>query len=42
MVIVPTALDGAEAGGMRIAERRNVNGVEMKVFEKFGSSVTNG
>ena len=36
-VTVPTALYGAEALGMRSAERRKVN-----VFEKFGWSVANG
>ena len=36
-VIVPTALYGAEAWGMRSAERRKVN-----VLEMFGWSVTNG
>ena len=35
-VIVPTALYGAEAWGMRSAERRKVNVLEMKCFEKFG------
>ena len=39
-VIVPTALYGAEALGMRSAERRKVNGDE--VFEKLGWSVANG
>ena len=39
-VIVPTALYGAEAWGMRSVERRKVNVLE--VFEKFGWSVTNG
>ena len=36
-VIVPTALYGVEAWGMRSAERRKVN-----VLEKFGRSVSNG
>ena len=36
-VIVPTALNEAEAWGMRSAERRKVN-----VLENFGGSVTNG
>ena len=36
-VIVPPALYGAEAWGMRNAERREVNVVEM-----FGWSITNG
>ena len=30
IVIVPTTLDGAEAWGMRSAERRKVNVLEMK------------
>ena len=38
-VIVPTALYGAEAWGMRSAERRKVNVLEMK---KFGWCVTIG
>ena len=37
-VIVPTALYGAEVCGMRIADRRKANVLEMK----FGWSVTNG
>ena len=48
-VIVPTALNGAEAWDMRSAERRKENVLEMKclrslvgVFEKFGWSVSNG
>ena len=41
-VIVPTALYGAEAWGMRSAERRKVNVLEIEVFEKFGWSVANG
>ena len=41
-VIVPTALYGAEAWCMRSAERRKVNVLEMRGFEKFGGSVTNG
>ena len=36
-IIVPTALHGAEAWGMRSAERRKVNCLEM-----IGWSVTNG
>ena len=40
-VIVPKALHGAETWGMRSAERRNVNVLEI-VFEQFGWSVTNG
>ena len=40
-IIVPTALYGADAWGMRSAKRRKVNVLEMK-FEKFGWSVTNG
>ena len=40
-VIVPTALYGAEAWGMRSAERRKVNVLEMKC-EKFGWSVAYG
>ena len=39
-VIVPTALYGAEAWGMRSAERRKCSSDE--VFEKFGWSVANG
>ena len=34
-VIVPTSLYGAEAWGMRSTERRKVNVLEMKCFEKF-------
>ena len=34
-VIVPTALYGAEAWGMRSAERRNVNVIEMKCFRSL-------
>ena len=40
-VIVKTALYGAEAWGMRSAERK-VNVLEMKCLEKFGWGVTNG
>ena len=40
-IIVTTALYGAEAWGMRSAERRKVNVLEIK-YEKFGSSVANG
>ena len=39
-VIVPKASYGAEAWGMRSAERRKVNILES--VEKFGWSVTNG
>ena len=42
VVIVPTVLYGAEAWGMRSAERRKVNVLEMKCFEKFGWSISNG
>ena len=35
-VIVPTALYGAEAWGMRSSERRKVNVLEMKFLRKFG------
>ena len=41
-VIVPTALYGTEAWGMRSAERRKVKVLEMKLFEKIGRSVKNG
>ena len=41
-VNVPTSLYGAEAWGMRRAERRKVNVLYMKCFEKFGWSVANG
>ena len=34
-VIVPTALDGAEAWGMRSAERRKVNVLEMKCLRSL-------
>ena len=34
-VIVPTALHGAEAWGMRSAERRNVNVLEMKCLRSL-------
>ena len=34
-VIVPTALFGAEARGMRSAERRNVNVLEMKCLRSL-------
>ena len=34
-VIVPTALYGAEAWGMRSAERRKVNVLEMKCWRSF-------
>ena len=40
-IIVSTALYGAEAWGMRSAERRKVSVLEM-VFEQFDRSVTNG
>ena len=35
-VIVPTALYGAEAWGMRSAERRKVNVLEMKCLRSVG------
>ena len=41
-VIVPTALYGPEAWGMRSAERRKVSVLEMTCLIKFGWSVTNG
>ena len=41
-VIVPSPLYRAEVWGMRSAERRKLNVLEMKCFEKFGWSVTNG
>ena len=41
-VIVPTALYGAEVWGMRSAERRKVNVLEMEAFENFGWSVAIG
>ena len=34
-VIVPTALYGAETWGMRIAERRKVNDLEMKCLKSL-------
>ena len=34
-VIVPTALHGAEAWGMRSAEKRKVNVLEMKCFRSL-------
>ena len=34
-VIVPTALYGVEAWGMRSAERRRVNDLEMKCFRSL-------
>ena len=37
-VIVPTALYGAEAWGMRSAERRKVNVLEMKCLSLVGVS----
>ena len=40
-VIVPTALYGAEAWGMRSAERRKVNVLEIKCLRSL-SSVANG
>ena len=40
-VIVPTALYGAEAWGMRSAERRKVDVLEMKCLRSL-DSVTNG
>ena len=39
VIIVPTALYGAEAWGMRSAERRKVNVLEMKCLRSFGWSV---
>ena len=39
---VSTSLCGAEAWVMRRAERRKVNVLEMKCFQKSGWSVTNG
>ena len=41
-VIVPTVLYGAEAWGMKSAERRKVNVLEMKCLRSLGWSVTNG
>ena len=42
-VIVPTALDGAEAWGMRSAERRKVNVLEMKCLRSLvGVSLMDG
>ena len=42
-VIVPTALCGAEAWGMRSAERRKVNVLEMKCLRSLvGASIANG
>ena len=35
-LIVPTALYGAEAWGMRSAERRKVNVLEMKCLRSLG------
>ena len=35
VIIVPTALYGAEAWGMRSAERRKVNVLEMKCLRSF-------
>ena len=40
-VTVQTALCGAEAWGMRSAERRKVVVLEMKCLRKFGLSFTN-
>ena len=34
-VVVPTALHGAEAWGMRSAERRKVNALEMKFLRSL-------
>ena len=34
-VVVPTALYGAEAWGIRSSERRNVNAVEMKCLRSL-------
>ena len=41
-VIVPTALYGAKAWGMRSAERRKVNVLEVKCLRSLVCSVTNG
>ena len=41
-VIVPTTLYGAKAWGMRSAERRKVNVLEMKCLRSLVGSVTNG
>ena len=41
-VIAPTALYGAEAWGMRSAERRKVNVLEMKCVSFSNWSVSNG
>ena len=41
-VIVPTTLYGAEAWGMRSAERRKVNLLEIMCLRSFGGRVTNG
>ena len=41
-IIVPTALYGAEAWGMRSPERRKVNVLEMNCLRNFGWSVVNG
>ena len=35
VIIVPTAFDGAEAWGMRSAERRKVNVLEMKCLRNL-------
>ena len=40
--IEPTVLYETEAWGMRSDERKKVNVLEMKCFEKFGWSVANG
>ena len=41
-IIVPTALYGAEAWGLRSAEKRKVNVLEMKCLRSLVWSVTNG
>ena len=40
-VIVPTSMYGSEAWGVRSAERRKVNALQMKCL-KFGWSIANG
>ena len=42
LVIVPTALYGGEAWGMRSDERRKVNVLEMTYLRSLVWSVTNG
>ena len=41
-VIIPKALCGAEAWGVRIVERSKVNVLEMKFWRSLVFSVTNG